>query len=705
MPMRGRKIPKLSSSSLCASLLLLLSSFLTLTGGLRPFFPAVACAALAAGLNPMYLAIAALFTLRPALWAAFLVGVGLNRALQKLEREPRAALCALASGAAGAYLTGADWTAAAASGLLALALAPALVAGLRLTARRRVLSPDEKISLAAACAMALSGLSASHPACALLSQALAAFLTAVSAREGAASGALTGLISGASTLSGSGFALWLGLSGAAAGGLRALPRWAASLGLLAALALGNVGLAPLLAAAMGLTLHCAVPHARPRLLHAFARARPDTTALRRLRAACKSVRGMRLALDECARACRQVPEPEASDSLAAVMRERLCDGCPDRAKCWSGASPQPGRLFARLTAQPDSAETTPDQVRFCRRAASIPRRLSGAVAAARQKQSAQRERLQAAQLSAGPLEQAARMLEELEARLARSEPEDDRAAQLAEAAVDRLGGAALVSATASSLEVDWSAHVKSAARAFSQALGGAYVQQSPDRFVPAPALQITSALCSRGAAPGSPCGDRALRTDLGDGRVALILSDGMGRGQRAAEESRSVVTLLNRLLLAGAQPLSAIQAVNSVMRLRGGDRFATLDLCLLDARRGEAAFYKLGACLSVLVRRGVCLRVEGGQLPPGVVEPAQPHCVRMRLRAGDTVVMVSDGIADFAREGQEDWLTTQLASLSGLSARALAHALVSAAARRDQNNPRDDMTALCAHVEKWREEG
>ena len=333
------------------------------------------------------------------------------------------------------------------------------------------------------------------------------------------------------------------------------------------------------------------------------------------------------------------------------------------------------------------------------------RRLSGIFAAAEQRRSAERERILAARMSAAPLEKAAGLLRALDRQLGRGR-EDEYAAETAQGTLDRWGVGGLWSVTAApEMAAELCAgpeisgdRVRQVAGLFSQALGGRYVPLSVDRYVREPSIQVAAGMCSREASPGSPCGDRALCEALGDGRTALILSDGMGRGADAAGESRCVATLLHRLLLAGAEARSAIDAVNSMMRLRGGDSFATLDLCLIDAYRSEASFYKLGASLSVLVRRGVCLRVEGGRLPPGVVEPAEPSVTALRLRPGDAVVMVTDGVADFAREGQEDWLTRTLTGLRGTAARAMAERLVDAAARREGGKPRDDMTAVCALI-------
>ena len=95
-------------------------------------------------------------------------------------------------------------------------------------------------------------------------------------------------------------------------------------------------------------------------------------------------------------------------------------------------------------------------------------------------------------------------------------------------------------------------------------------------------------------------GDQAMSCELPDGRFALILSDGMGKGAPAAAESRRLVRRLRGNLKKGMSPARAIKDVNCFMIKP--DSFATMDLALLDWARGQAKFYKMGAASSFLIR-------------------------------------------------------------------------------------------------------
>ena len=80
------------------------------------------------------------------------------------------------------------------------------------------------------------------------------------------------------------------------------------------------------------------------------------------------------------------------------------------------------------------------------------------------------------------------------------------------------------------------------------------------------------------------------------GQAILSLSDGMGSGQAASEDSEKVMELTEQLLGTGFSARSALKLVNTVLLLTGqNDRPATLDLCLVDLYSGVAEAMKLGA--------------------------------------------------------------------------------------------------------------
>ena len=207
-------------------------------------------------------------------------------------------------------------------------------------------------------------------------------------------------------------------------------------------------------------------------------------------------------------------------------------------------------------------------------------------------------------------------------------------------------------------------------------------------------LEIGAALRSRSGE--EVAGDSYISRTLPGGRHVLALSDGMGSGAAALEESHAALALLVEALQAGYTRAQALDVVNALMLMcTGREMYATMDLCLCDLHSGEAAFEKLGACASFLVREGEVRTIGAESLPVGVLEDVEAQSLRMTLREGDVVVMMTDGVYE-AYPGGEEALCAALSRLCWLHPRAVGEKLIAAAL--DGGPARDDMSVLCARV-------
>lgn len=146
-------------------------------------------------------------------------------------------------------------------------------------------------------------------------------------------------------------------------------------------------------------------------------------------------------------------------------------------------------------------------------------------------------------------------------------------------------------------------------------------------------------------------GDTAISSGLSDGSLALILSDGMGKGIRAAALSRAATSRLRKNLKGGMAPAHAIKEVNTFMVSHAkAENFATLDLLIIDRNTRKAKFYKMGAASSFVLRDGKVRMFEQAALPIGIIPEIRLTHVALQLRPGDIVLMVSDGITEAGRD-------------------------------------------------------
>ncbi len=182
-----------------------------------------------------------------------------------------------------------------------------------------------------------------------------------------------------------------------------------------------------------------------------------------------------------------------------------------------------------------------------------------------------------------------------------------------------------------------------------------------------------------------------------EGGLFVLLCDGMGSGPEARRESTLAIDLLEKFLRSGMDAEEALNTLNGALALRceeGG--FTTIDLFSLDLYTGEAGFYKLGAAPSYVRRKGAVTRVTCSTLPAGLVagESTAADVSRLRLEPGDSVVLISDGVA-----GEEDgWVKTALAEYDSVDPKTLASALMEGSGQRQ--GATDDRTAVVLTVKE-----
>lgn len=221
-------------------------------------------------------------------------------------------------------------------------------------------------------------------------------------------------------------------------------------------------------------------------------------------------------------------------------------------------------------------------------------------------------------------------------------------------------------------------------------------------FTEEPIYRMTTATANLAAAVGQPCGDSASFMESERGMAWMAVSDGMGMGERASEESRTAIELLEQFAEAGFPKETAVQLINSVLLLRHAEEnYATLDLCSVDLYSGQAEFVKLGAAASYICRGGRVISVYAHSLPAGILERIPVEKNDMLLKDGDLILLLTDGITDaFGGESETAaWIQEHFLQ-HGFANPQDAADFILQAAKEMPRTATDDMTVLAARF--WR---
>ncbi|TQS75326.1 stage II sporulation protein E [Ornithinibacillus gellani] len=203
---------------------------------------------------------------------------------------------------------------------------------------------------------------------------------------------------------------------------------------------------------------------------------------------------------------------------------------------------------------------------------------------------------------------------------------------------------------------------------------------------------------------GIVSGDSYTTMELGTGKYAVAISDGMGNGTRAHEESGETLRLLQQILQTGIPEHVAIKSINSILALRSTDEmFATLDLAVINLHNARVRFLKIGSTPSFIKRGDQLLKVEASNLPMGIIHEFDVDIVQEQLVSGDLLVMMSDGIFEGPKhvERTDLWIKRKLAAMQTEDPQEMADLLLEEVIRTRKGAIDDDMTVLVARVEKY----
>jgi len=220
-------------------------------------------------------------------------------------------------------------------------------------------------------------------------------------------------------------------------------------------------------------------------------------------------------------------------------------------------------------------------------------------------------------------------------------------------------------------------------------------------FREALAFHVMTGVARRSKENRDICGDSYTFHSLKEGKYLLALSDGMGTGARAAEESAATVSLLEHFYDAGFEPDVIFRTINSVLILRSNEEvFATVDLCVLDLIDGYADFIKIGAVSSYIKKGEQIEAIRASNLPIGIIEDIQPEFVRRPIQDNDFIILLTDGVLDAIgdMEQQDDWMAGILGEIRTQNPQEMADAILEEAIQYSGGVVKDDMTVIVTRI-------
>ena len=138
------------------------------------------------------------------------------------------------------------------------------------------------------------------------------------------------------------------------------------------------------------------------------------------------------------------------------------------------------------------------------------------------------------------------------------------------------------------------------------------------------------------------CGDNYMCFST-ENKKYFLVSDGMGHGEKAYEDSKFALFLLRKLIELGMDASEAIKSCNALVYSKD-DSYNTLDLLEYDSFNKTLILYKNGSGSSYIQYKNNVDKLTSENLPLGIVDDIGVSKIEIN-RNVDKIILTSDGIS------------------------------------------------------------
>ncbi len=199
-------------------------------------------------------------------------------------------------------------------------------------------------------------------------------------------------------------------------------------------------------------------------------------------------------------------------------------------------------------------------------------------------------------------------------------------------------------------------------------------------------------------------GDNYTFLNSGDGKYIAALSDGMGTGHKACLQSKATVNLIEQFMESGFDKDTTVKLINSILVLKSNDEtFATIDISVVDLYDGEVEFVKVGAAPTFIKRADYVETIRAASLPAGILSNVELELIHKSVNSGEYIVMVSDGIVDSFKNSDDSIIEVQnvISQMTSKNPQKIADDLLEEALSRCKDKePIDDMMVMVSKIWK-----
>ena len=210
------------------------------------------------------------------------------------------------------------------------------------------------------------------------------------------------------------------------------------------------------------------------------------------------------------------------------------------------------------------------------------------------------------------------------------------------------------------------------------------------------AYKVSAAFASSAGQENQVSGDCIRIFETANDVFLAVISDGMGSGEIAYETADFVCRSIEITSCIGEAWDGIFHMINQCIQERGVECSASIDLFEFDRVLGEGVFIKSGAAPSYIKRESSIFRIRSQSAPIGLMKSIDCEKTKAEIKAGDHIIMLSDGIADDTDDAP--WLLLLLGETPPKDLKDYADLIISEAKKNSKSN--DDMSVIVMRIDE-----
>lgn len=245
----------------------------------------------------------------------------------------------------------------------------------------------------------------------------------------------------------------------------------------------------------------------------------------------------------------------------------------------------------------------------------------------------------------------------------------------------------------------------------SEVMGRRFIPEVTERFVikesygtvvfmERPKFQILCGVEKKEMDGSTISGDNFHMMDIPGGKKVILLSDGMGSGEKAYQESKLVLELAEVLLAGGVSPKHTLEIMNATLVTEKEEvQFATLDMCVIDMYGGEVEFIKAGAASSYIKNRKGISCYPTSSLPLGIITEIEVTQYKKKLEESNFIIMMTDGVSErMPEENKKKYVSECIDAARTKNPNELSKIILENVLLENRGNAQDDMMVIVLGV-------